>query len=447
MKVLIVSANTLPAAPSGPAYVAGAALEAGHTVQVFETLFAQDLVVELEAKLASFGPDVIGISIRLVHGCVIDESADIGTRHLDLRVRVKEIVDCIKQASEAYIVLGGPGFNYYAADWLEYLDLDYGIRGEAEVSFPLFLNRLGGGEDIHSIPGSVFRKDDQIVQVPREPIEDLDSTAFPAYELFDLGKYFERGISPAIVTKRGCAFHCTYCPYSEMEGKRYRLKSPKRVADEIEHICRGGRPEMIRFCDNNFNVPNGHARAICREIIDRKLDVAWGTGTIKPLGVTDDVCRLYKDSGCGYLSLSVESASAKMLKQMQRGCNVEDVREALASLSRSEIPFGVSLMFGAPGETPETIAETLGVLDQFQVPQGVWVTIGISLWTPDQKVLEDARADGQLDDDGDLFGGAAYVSPRLPKDYMVGLVESLGLKENYTVQVNKLYADHERELD
>ena len=75
MKVLIISANSLPSAPSGPAYMAGAALEAGHTVEVFEALFAQDLIGELEQQLINFSPDVVAISIRLVHGS--DESEPI----------------------------------------------------------------------------------------------------------------------------------------------------------------------------------------------------------------------------------------------------------------------------------------------------------------------------------------------------------------------------------
>ena len=227
---------------------------------------------------------------------------------------------------------------------------------------------------------------------------------------------------------------------------RTRLKSPKRVANEIEHIYRVEHPKMLIFCDNNFNVPSRHAEAICQEVIGRKLEVTWGTGTIKSHGVTDDVYRLFKKSGCGYLNLSVESASARMLKQMQRGCTVENIKQALTRLSRSDIPFSVSLMFGAPGESPETIAEKLGVIDSFHVPQGVWVTIGICLWTSRQEVLADAHADGQLDDDKALFSGANYVSPQLPKKYMMELIESLRMKENYTVQVNKLYADYERGL-
>jgi len=441
MKVLIISANNLPASPSGPAYIAGAALDEGHTVEVFEALFAQNLVGELETHINKFSPDVVGISIRLVHGFVLDEDSEFGTKHVDLRVIVNQIVNCVRRISDAQIVLGGPGFNYYGPDWLEYLNLDYGLRGEADISFPQYLEMLENGGAIHIVPGCVFRADDRFVKVPREFVDDLDATAFPAYQLFDLEKYYEMSISPAIVTKRGCAFNCTYCPYSSLEGKRYRLKSPQRVVDEIEHIYSIKPPKMVSFCDNNFNVPNQHAQAICQEIIDRKLDITWGTGTIKPLKVTNDVLDLFKESGCGYLSLSVESASTRMLKRMQRGCTVEHIKQALTSLSQSDIPFSVSLLFGSPGETPETIAETLAVLDSFHIPQGVWVTIGICLWTSRQKVLEDARAEGQLDDDKALFSGANYMSPDLPKDYLVELVKSLKTKKNYDVQVNKLYTE------
>ena len=135
-----------------------------------------------------------------------------------------------------------------------------------------------------------------------------------------------------------------------------------------------------------------------------------------------------------------------MLKRMQRGYTIKDITQALTSLSRSDIPFGVSLMFGAPGETPATISETLGMMDRFQVPQGIWVTIGICLWTTHQKVLGDARADGQFVDNQALFSGTNYISSQLPRDFMEALVESLRMRENYTVQVNKLYADDNLEI-
>lgn len=442
MKVLLLSTNTLPASPAGPAYVAGAALRAGHTVEVFECLFAQDLAGELRTHIARFSPDIIGISIRLVHGYVIDESAPFNTRHLDLRVRVKEVVDCVRQATSVPIVLGGPGFNYYARDWLEYLDLDYGIRGEADFSFPLYLKRLEQGGDLTTVPGCVFRRDGQIHKVPREQVENLDETAFPAYELFDLDQYAKHGISPAILTKRGCAFRCTYCPYRSLEGPRYRLKSPGRVVDEIKHIQQVKNPKMIMFCENNFNAPKRHAEAICREILTRKLQVTWGTGDLRPMGISDDFCRLLKDSGCGYVNLSVESGSESMLKDMRRGYTAADVRQSFACLEKSGIPFGASLMISAPGENPKTVAESLALIDRYSIPSDTWVTIGICLWTHRQEVLTEARRAGQLQDDRQLFVGANYLSPELPKEYMVQLIETLKSKKGYSVQVNKPYAEY-----
>ena len=443
MNVLIISANTFSCSPSGPAYVAGAARDAGHTVEVFDCLFARGPVGELEAHVARFAPDVVGISIRAVAGKIVDEGVEFNTRPFDARILVKEIVDCLKRITQAHIVLGGCGFNYYGAEWLEYLDLDYGLRGEAEFSFPLYLEMLEGGQDIHTVPGCIFYENGSISKVPRQRIEDLDRTALPAYDLFDLDEYAKRNIAVGIFTKRGCSFQCTFCPYSSLEGTRYRLKSPERVADEIEHVQRVRTQSKIEFCDNSFNVPKRHAEAICREIIRRGLDIAWSAGNIKPVGITDDLCRLFRDSGCVNIGLSVESASNRMLKAMHRGYTAKQVKEALTCLGRSGIPFGVSLMLGAPGETPETIAETFEVIDSFPGPQWTWVTIGLNLWTHHQQVLEDARKDGQLKDDRELFNEVNYISPGLSQEYMVALIDSLKERENCNFQVNKPYAEYE----
>ena len=437
MKVLMISSNTLPASPSGPAYIAGAVREAGHDVDVYERLFARDLTGELAARLHGFQPDVVGISIRLVFGDELDANAPLGTRHTDLRPRVKEVVEVVRRSSNARIVLGGPGFNYYACDWLDYLGVDYGIRGEGEEFFPLFLKRLAEGGDIYSVPGSVFRKNGSIREIPPVFVENLDGAALPAYELFDLDRYAEHKITPAIFTKRGCAFACTYCPYSKLEGKRYRLKSPERVLAEIHHILQHSSGRQIMFCDNSFNVPHGHAEALCRAFIEEKIDFRWGTGDLKPIGVTDKFCRLLEDSGCFYVNLAIESASDRMLRRMKRGYTVRQVRQSLESLCRSKIPFGASLMFGAPGETPETIAETLEVLKDYDLPKGVWVTLGIYLWTDCQDIVAEARQAGILREDQSLFSGVVYLSPDLSKPYLEGLLLSLRSMAGYQVQFNK----------
>ncbi|MFN2297714.1 MAG: B12-binding domain-containing radical SAM protein [Anaerolineales bacterium] len=437
MNVLLVSTNTPPASPSGPAYVAGAVRAAGHEVTVCECPPGGGAEHILSAALRDAQPDVVGVSIRVVHGDYPDPEAPLGTRHVDLRPGIRSIVDTIRRQSPALVVLGGPGFNYFAGDWLSYVDLEYGIRGEAEESFPLFLQRLSEDREIDSVPGCVRRSDGRLHTVPPRPPRGWEQAALPAYDLFDMTTADGTCIEPAVFTKRGCAFLCTFCPYGKLEGRGYRLKTPQRILAEIRHILRHAPNNRILFCDNSFNVPRRHAEAICRAIRDEGPDVAWGTGDLKPIGVTDDFCRLMADSGCTYANLAIESASESILNSMRRGYTVRQVRESLDALSRSRLPFGVSVLVGSPEESPETVAETLNVLDDYAIPCGVWVTVGVYLWTDDQDIVGYARRKGFLSDDRRLFSGAVYLSPQLSKSYLEEWIPMLRARPGYTVQFNK----------
>ena len=122
---------------------------------------------------------------------------------------------------------------------------------------------------------------------------------------------------------------------------------------------------------------------------------------------------------------------------MKRGYTVKQVRQSLDVLSRSNIPFGVSVLFGAPGETPETVAETLKVLEDYSIPLGVWFTVGVYLWTDLQEIVGDLRKEGRLKDDLDLFTGAVYLSPALSKPYLGELLLKLRAHPGYQVQVNQ----------
>ena len=454
MRVLIISGTFLPLSasrfqmsPSGAAYVAGAARKANHTVEIFDCYVAPNLIEELEEKLSKFSPDVVGLSITTVTSDFRDTESDFGTKYIDMRPKIKGIVDTIKQNTTAQIVLGGAGFNYYAKEWLEYLDLDYGLRGESEYSFPQYLKRLQNKGDIYSVPGCIFKKEGKINKIQRDRISNLDGTAYPAYDLFEYNKYNQQNVAYAVYSKRGCAFRCTFCPHSSLEGTRYRLKPPERVVNEIEYVIEATKSNRINFCDNSFNCPKPHAEAICKEIIKRQLKLKWRSGAIKPLKITKDFCGLMKESGCDYIGLSIETASEKMLENMNRGYSVSDIREALDNLSNSDITFGLSILIGAPGETPETISETFDIVDSYPMIDSIWINIGLYLWTHHQAVLEVARKDGQLKNEQELFDGAYYISPELPKPYMIKFIESMRAKRNCAVQVNKPYKEYSKRVN
>ncbi len=94
-------------------------------------------------------------------------------------------------------------------------------------------------------------------------------------------------------------------------------------------------------------------------------------------------------------------------------------------------------MLGAPGETPETIGETLAVLDDFEIPEGVWVTIGVYLWTDYQDIVAERLQAGVIKENKDLFSGMVYLSSGLPKTYLRELPEALRARPGYSVQFNQ----------
>jgi radical SAM superfamily enzyme YgiQ (UPF0313 family) len=224
-----------------------------------------------------------------------------------------------------------------------------------------------------------------------------------------------------------------------LEGKSYRLKSPKRVLAEAQFVTKCTDSRKVMFCDNNFNAPRQHAEAICKTWIAEDADIQWGTGDLRPVGITSKFCKLLEESGCFYANLAIESASGKMLKSMKRGYTVRQVREALEVMSHSQIPFSTSLLLGAPGETAETIEETLAVLGKYKIPNGVWVTVGVYMWTDFQDIVTEARAHGILKNDKDLFNGAVYLSPSLSGPYLQELLNVIRSKPGYLVQFNKPY--------
>ena len=115
---------------------------------------------------------------------------------------------------------------------------------------------------------------------------------------------------------------------------------------------------------------------------------------------------------------------------MNRSTRPEDIEHTLISLDKAGIPFTYTLLIGGPGETPETITETFDRLENLPKPSFHWITIGLQLWTEHQSVVAAARRDGQLQVDMDLFDVPCYISPELPKDYMLNLIEAIGKREN-----------------
>ncbi len=156
---------------------------------------------------------------------------------------------------------------------IQYLSADGGMVGEGEEVFPKALMALAArGNDF---PAKIKRVGEFIVPHSGKPfrpvwIQDLDSLPPPDWDCLDLKKYFSQGGMGNLQTKRGGPFGCIYCTYPLIEGKKMRLRSPGRVAQEAEALIQRG-VENAFIVDNIFNYPETHAREVCRIFIEKRI--------------------------------------------------------------------------------------------------------------------------------------------------------------------------------
>lgn len=423
MNISIISTNREKAPdaliPNGPACVAAWLKEHGHQVQILDLCFSPDIEEAIIAHLENYAPQLVGVSIRNT------ENNELYYLRSFLKDD-KSVVDIVKQHSGAKIILGGAAFTLFPQELLKYLDVPYGLAGDGERAFSLFIQYLEGKEDPSSIPGICYWDRGKVVANPAAKVRDFERLPFPAYELLDLQRYLAEGSFMPIESKRGCDLACSFCPEGA-DDEGVRLRPPKLVVDEIEFMANRFGARRFFFSDGLFSFPADHALAICQELVERKLNISWEAG-INPIGLSREMVQAMKGSGCGSLALGIDAASKKMLKSYRKGFAKGDIARAAKLLSEVEIPHAYYILFGGPGENLETVQETIDSLQGF--PQPIFLRAGIRIFKGTE-LERQAREEGELEEGHDMLSPTYYLSRELGADFMQRLDSYCEGRENW----------------
>ncbi len=427
MKILFVSSNRfrniMPPMPLGLASVIGQMDESKHELQVVDLMFCDDPKAELTSMLSHFHADLIAISIRN-----IDNQSYVDTDYF--LPQYVELVDLCRDLSEATIVIGGPAFTVSPVEIFGLLKPDFGVAGEGEAVFPSLVDRIENNGNWHDLPGLVFSDPEGIKMNPVEFIEDLDALRLPRRDLFDNQRYAQERSFGNIVVKQGCAFRCLYCDSPTTMGPRWRTKSPDRVAEELEVMQKEHGIRMVFFTDAIFNCPPDHAESICRAIIDRGVKIGW-MATLHPVYANRPLIELMRDAGCTGVGLASDSCSAEMLKNLRKDISKEDLRSAAEMLEETGINYIVNLLIGGPGETRETVDESIAFLKE-RKPFLVSFCIGIRLM-PHTALYGIAVEEGVIEAGDPLMEPKFYISSHIRdwiEDYLKGICAD---RENWMV--------------
>ncbi|HOX06003.1 MAG TPA: radical SAM protein [Planctomycetota bacterium] len=411
MRTLLINSNRFhqpwPVIPFGLCCVASALEQAGHEVRVLDLCFSRDPARSIAAAVADLRPDAVGVGIRNIDNC-----AGHSTRFLLDAVR-EEAIEPLKRVFPGPIVIGGPAVGISGAEMLRFFDLEYAIRGDGEAAMVEFLRRLSAGEPLDGMGGLVRLLDGRITE-NNDPmcVERLDELpAARAWRWLDLKPYVRAGSPLQIQTKRGCALGCTYCTYNRIEGRAWRLRSPQRVAAEIEELVRESGIRRLEFTDSTFNIPLEHCKAVLREIAGRGLDLQLHTMGLNPGAVDEELADLLQAAGFRDVDLGAESGCDATLRSLGKNFRKDALLRAGRLLHERSIAVHWFLLVGAPDETPATLAETFATIGRAAAPWDL-VDIGVGLRVySGSPVAERLRAEGAAET-GDNFLHPVAFQPR-----------------------------------
>jgi anaerobic magnesium-protoporphyrin IX monomethyl ester cyclase len=333
--------------PIGLAYVAASLRQAGHDVHVIDA-FAERLTGdEVAGRIAEESPEYVGIS------CL--------TTSMPFANRLAKEV---KEATGAYVVLGGIHPTIFPEKTLENGDIDFVIRGEGEIAFPALIDAVEGRRGIGEVYGLAYRDGKGVRAGRTVEVKDLDCLPYPAWDLFPRERYDSVSMRGrvgilSIASSRGCPYRCIFCTASNRYvGGTYRVRDPKKVADEMAYMREKYGVREFIFTDPLFPAGKAGGDALCDELIARGIEARWAA-EIRAGSAGLDSLRKMKAAGCGTVALGVESGNQRILDGLCKGIRLEEVDETVAHAKSAGLDTLCFFLFGSPSDTAETMSETV----------------------------------------------------------------------------------------
>jgi len=277
-------------------------------------------------------------------------------------------------------------------------DIDYAVRGEGEQAMLELVECLGRGGEPGRVEGISYVKDGGVVHNgPRQPIRDLDSLPFPALEsLTDLNTY--RPIDLGVVmTSRGCPYSCSYCGVATVWGRETRFRSVDNVIAEIAMLKERYGVSYVSFRDASFTLDRKRVLRLCDRLIGSGLDIEWECLTRCDL-LDGEVIDAMKRSGCAAVRVGIESGSERLQREMRRSTSLPRIREAARLLHEHGMHWTAYFMFGVPGETRDTIEDSLRLIQEINP---CFVTVARYSPIPGTEMCMELQREGLISEDVD----------------------------------------------
>jgi len=373
--------------PIGLDYIAASVQNAGIDVKALDLGLTDESAKAIREHFSAREPELVGVSFRNADDCFWP-SADWFVPGL------KDTIETIRSMTDAPIVVGGIGFSVFAKSICEYTGADFGICGDGEMAITSLIHQLRGARRFTDVPGLIWQENDEIHNNP--PSWPNSISLDTARNFIDNQSYFKQGGQCGLETKRGCNRKCIYCADPLAKGTRLRLRNPSEVADEVQSLLFQGI-DVFHLCDSEFNVPGSHAYAVCEEFNKRSLGkkIRW-YAYMSPSPFAPDLAKAMAQAGCVGIDFTGDSGCESMLQTYCQQHGREDIAAAVKLCRLNNIAVMIDLLLGGPGETPQTVRETIDFIKKIN-PDCAGAALGVRIYpcTAMEKIVAEELREGK----------------------------------------------------
>ncbi|MGZ4904938.1 MAG: B12-binding domain-containing radical SAM protein [Halobacteriota archaeon] len=346
----------------------------------------------LEKRIANADPDVVIPS-------------GLATCNAYITVRVAETAKTVNP--DILTVVGGQHFTATADESLAtYHEIDVVIRGEGEETLVDLLRAHRDGRPFTDVPGASFIHNSSIYHTPDRPLlTNLDELPYPGYHFVAdvIEKYQFESMTDAskryalIEGSRGCTNNCSFCSQCVFWRRKWRSKSPTRIADEMQYVYETYDIRFQWLTDDNFGL-GGHTRALCQELIRRGLskELMWFMqARCDDVAKHSDMLPTLRKAGLRWVLTGVENSSESTLEAFNKRIRPGDAQEAVSLLKRNDIFTQAMFIIGERQDSAESIAQLRAFADALDPDLAIF---SILTPFPGTRLYDDALRNGWIED-------------------------------------------------